>query len=86
MSIIVWMILGIACGFVARRLTEKSAVALIIDEIFGVSGALVGGLVSCHLFGGDSVSSFDVTSLLMATAGAIVALLVFHLLLHRRTV
>jgi hypothetical protein len=42
------------------------------------------GVISCHVFGGDSVTSLDLTSMFMAVSGATASLLIYHIALLRR--
>ena len=83
MSIIAWIILGLIAGFIASKIVNKSGEGLIRDILLGVVGALVGGWLF-RAFGMHGVTGLNLYSLLVAVAGAIVFLLVYHLLFARK--
>jgi uncharacterized membrane protein YeaQ/YmgE (transglycosylase-associated protein family) len=77
-----WFILiGIAAGWLAGQIVRGGGFGIIMDLVVGVIGALIGGWV---------LSAFDILptghfgSLLSATAGAILLLLVLRLFSSRR--
>lgn len=73
-NIIVWILLGALAGWIAslimRTDEEMGATANIV---VGIVGAFIGGLIS-RLFGGPSVTGFNLTSLIIAILGAVVLL------------
>ena len=83
MSIIAWLVLGLIAGFIASKVVNKSGSGVILDIVLGVVGAVVGGFVFSY-FGGGGVSGFNIYSLLVATVGAILVLIVYHLVTGRR--
>jgi uncharacterized membrane protein YeaQ/YmgE (transglycosylase-associated protein family) len=83
MSIIAWIILGLIAGFIASKIVNKSGEGLIRDILLGVVGALVGGWLF-RAFGMHGVTGLNLYSLVVAVAGAIVFLLVYHLLFARK--
>jgi uncharacterized membrane protein YeaQ/YmgE (transglycosylase-associated protein family) len=83
MGIIAWLILGLIAGFIASKVVDHHGQGIVIDIVLGVVGALVGGLVF-HLIGGDGVTGFNAWSLLVATAGAILVLLLWNAFTGRR--
>jgi uncharacterized membrane protein YeaQ/YmgE (transglycosylase-associated protein family) len=83
MSIIAWIVLGLIAGFVASKIVNRTGEGLIRDILLGVVGALVGGWLF-RAFGMHGVTGLNVYSLVVAVAGAIVFLLVYHLLFARR--
>ncbi len=58
---------------------------IIVTILIGIAGALIGGFVVNRLFGGPGMSGIDLTSILVATLGAIVLLAIYRLI-TRRTV
>jgi len=73
---IVWFILiGIAAGWLAGRITSGRAFGLIGDLIVGVIGAIIGGFLLSVL---KITSAGLIGSLAMATLGAILLLLVIR--------
>ncbi|MDE2263321.1 MAG: GlsB/YeaQ/YmgE family stress response membrane protein [Gammaproteobacteria bacterium] len=83
MSIIAWIVLGLIAGFIASKIVNKTGEGLIRDILLGVVGALVGGWLF-RAFGMHGVTGLNVYSLLVAVAGAIVFLVVYHLLFSHR--
>ena len=45
MSIIGWLILGGIAGFIASMIIDKSGKGLLIDNVLGIVGAVIGGYV-----------------------------------------
>jgi uncharacterized membrane protein YeaQ/YmgE (transglycosylase-associated protein family) len=82
-SIIAWIVLGLVAGFIASKIVNHSGQGVIIDVVLGVVGAFVGGF-AFHLFGATGVTGLNPWSLLVATAGAIVVLVVKHVVMGRR--
>jgi uncharacterized membrane protein YeaQ/YmgE (transglycosylase-associated protein family) len=82
MGIISWLILGLVAGFIGSKIVNKSGSGLIMDIILGVVGAFVGGWIF-SFFGHTGVSGLNIPSLIVATIGAIVVLLVYHFIFRR---
>ena len=83
MSIIAWIILGLIAGFIASKIVNKSGEGIFLDILLGIIGALVGGWLF-RAFGMHGVTGFNLYSLIVAVAGAIVFLVVYHLLFSRK--
>ena len=77
MSILGWLILGLAAGFIASKIVNKQGEGLILDLVLGIVGACVGGWLFTF-FGEAGVTGFNLYSLLVAVAGAIVILVAYH--------
>jgi uncharacterized membrane protein YeaQ/YmgE (transglycosylase-associated protein family) len=77
MSIIVWVALGLAAGFIGSKIVNKAGEGVARDMVLGVAGALVGGFMS-GMFGQSGVTGLNVYSLVVATTGAVVVLLCYH--------
>lgn len=72
-----FLIIGIAAGWLAGKLTRGRGFGLVGDFVVGILGALVGGFIFRFI----GVASFGlVGSLIMATAGAVVLLWLIRLL------
>jgi len=84
MSIIGWIILGLIAGFISSKIVDHTGQGAIIDIVLGVVGAFVGGFLF-NLFGAVGVTGFNVWSLVVATAGAIVVLVIKHAVTGRRS-
>lgn len=85
MSILAWIVLGIVAGFIASKVVNKTGGNLILDLLLGVVGAVAGGFIF-NAFGESGVTGFNLYSLLVATLGAIVVLVVYHAITGRRGV
>ena len=80
MGILTWIIVGGIAGFLASVIQGRGY-GLIGSIIIGIVGALLGGWLSTQIFNLPyTVSGFNLTSVLVATAGAVVILFVLGLL------
>jgi uncharacterized membrane protein YeaQ/YmgE (transglycosylase-associated protein family) len=84
MSIIAWIVLGLLAGFIASKVVDHSGQGTIIDIVLGIVGAFVGGFLFTT-FGSAGVTGFNIWSLVVATLGAIVVLVVKHAVMGRRS-
>ena len=85
MSILAWILLGLLAGFIASKIVDHTGLGVLLDILFGVVGALVGGLLF-HAFGAAGVTGFNLWSLFVAVVGASVVLALFHVTAGRRYV
>jgi uncharacterized membrane protein YeaQ/YmgE (transglycosylase-associated protein family) len=85
MSIIGWIILGLVAGFVASKIVNAQGQGLILDIALGIVGAIVGGFLF-SLFGAGGVTGLNLYSMLVAIAGSVVVLWVYHAIAGRRMV
>ncbi|MEH0196505.1 GlsB/YeaQ/YmgE family stress response membrane protein [Caulobacter sp. CCNWLY153] len=83
MSILAWIVLGLIAGFIASMLVSRSGGGLVLDLVLGIVGAVVGGFLF-NQFGSAGVTGFNLYSLLVATIGAVVVLLIYHMIAGRR--
>jgi uncharacterized membrane protein YeaQ/YmgE (transglycosylase-associated protein family) len=74
-----WIVMGLIAGAVGKFLLPgKDPGGCITTILIGIAGALIGGFVATYLgFGG--ISGFDVRSLVVATLGAILLLMVLRI-------
>jgi len=79
MSILAWIVLGLIAGFIASKIVNRRGEGLILDIVLGVVGALVGGWIMTQL-GEQGVTGFNLYSVLVATAGSVLVLVVYHLI------
>ena len=84
MGIIAWLILGLISGFIGSKIVNKTGEGLVMDILLGVVGAFVGGFIFTHFFGQPGVTGLNLYSLLVAVLGAVVVLLLYHLVFRRR--
>lgn len=83
MSIIGWIVLGLIAGFIASKIVNKTGEGVLLDIVLGVVGAMVGGWLF-SMFGQSGVTGLNIYSMVVAVIGAIVVLVVYHALFHRR--
>jgi len=85
MSIIGWIILGLIAGFIASKIVNKTGLGFFLDLFLGIIGAIVGGIIFSAL-GASGVTGFNLYSMVVALIGAVVVLVVYHLVRGRRAV
>ena len=83
MSILAWIVLGLIAGFIGSKIVNKSGEGVFLDIILGIVGAVVGGWLF-NAFGMSRVTGLNIYSLAVAVVGAVVVLVVFHVLSGRR--
>lgn len=78
MSWIIWIVLGLVAGIIAKLLMPgKDPGGFIITIILGIVGALIGGFISTRLGFGD-VTGFNLPSIIIAVLGSLVLLLIYR--------
>lgn len=83
MGILSWAVMGLVVGLLAKFIVPgKDPGGLIITTLLGVGGALAGGFLGSEL-GIGSVTGFDLRSILIATGGSVLILLLFRMLRRR---
>jgi uncharacterized membrane protein YeaQ/YmgE (transglycosylase-associated protein family) len=82
MSIIAWLILGLLAGFIASQIVNQRGSGILLDMVLGIIGAMLGGWLF-SLFGAREVTGLDLYSLIVATVGAVIVLLLYHALTDR---
>lgn len=83
MSILGWILFGLIAGFVASKIVNDRGQGCLVDVALGLVGALVGGFIFRSLTGFDSFK-FNLPSMFVAIVGAIIVLLLYHLVTGRR--
>lgn len=77
MGIVLWIVLGLVAGSVARLIMPgPDPLGIIGTVLLGIGGALLGGLLGT-VFGG-TVTGFDFRSLIMAVIGSLVLLFCYR--------
>ena len=79
MSIIAWLLLGLAAGFLGSKIVNNTGRGVLGDIVIGVFGALLGGYVFT-LFGAHGVTGLNLWSLLVATVGSVLLLVLSYAL------
>jgi uncharacterized membrane protein YeaQ/YmgE (transglycosylase-associated protein family) len=77
-------VIGLIAGILAKWVMPgPDPGGVIITILVGVAGALIGGFVVNSLLGGPGVSGINLTSILVATLGAIILLAIYRLITRR---
>lgn len=85
MSIIAWIVLGAIAGYLAGFLVRGDEGMGVIGHVaLGIVGALIGGFLASALFGVDAINGvFDLSTIVTATIGAVIAVVAWNALTGR---
>jgi uncharacterized membrane protein YeaQ/YmgE (transglycosylase-associated protein family) len=85
MSILAWIVLGAIAGYLAGFLVRgDEGLGVIGHIVLGIVGALVGGFLAGVLFNSHPIDGpLDVSSIVAATIGAIIVVVVVNALTGR---
>ena len=78
-SLVVWIVVGLVAGFLAGNIVKGGGFGLVGNLVVGVIGALLAGWLLPAIGLGFSIVNPLVTSIVYATIGAVVLLLVVGL-------
>lgn len=78
MSIIAWLVLGAIAGYLAGFIVKgDEGLGIIGHIVLGIVGALLGGFLAGLIFNTDPIDgALDISSIVVATIGAIITVLV----------
>lgn len=77
MGIISWVVVGLVAGLLAKWIMPVTGPSgLIVTVLIGMAGASIGGFI-VRFLGGTGATGFNVWSILVATLGAIILLLLY---------
>jgi len=84
-SIIAWIVLGAIAGYLAGFLVKgDEGLGVIGHIVLGIVGALVGGFLASVLFNSQPIDGpFDISSIVVATIGAIITVVVVSMVTSR---
>lgn len=78
MGFITWIVLGLLVGILAKWIMPgRNGGGFFMTVLLGIIGAMVGGYVGT-LLGLGSVTGFNLSSIAIATMGALIVLFVFN--------
>ena len=84
MGILSWIAMGLIVGAIAKLIMPgKDPGGFIITILLGIAGAFLGGWIGSRL-GIGTVDAFNLKSVLIATGGAIVILILYRLLFKKK--
>jgi uncharacterized membrane protein YeaQ/YmgE (transglycosylase-associated protein family) len=79
MGIISWLVVGAIAGYLAGYLVKGDETFGVIGHIvLGIVGALVGGFLAGLVFGGDFTTGINITTVVVATNGAVIAVVGYN--------
>ena len=87
MGLLTWVLVGLVAGVIAQFVVGGgvgSPRGLVIAILLGIGGAVLGGFVSSAMGWGD-VTGFNIRSLVIASLGAIVVVLIWQQLSKRNS-
>jgi uncharacterized membrane protein YeaQ/YmgE (transglycosylase-associated protein family) len=80
MGILSWIVMGLIVGLLAKFIMPgKDPGGIIITILIGIAGAFLGGFIGSYL-GLGTVTGFNLGSILLATGGAIVLLILYRVI------
>jgi uncharacterized membrane protein YeaQ/YmgE (transglycosylase-associated protein family) len=82
MSFLAWIVLGLVAGFIGSKLVNKTGEGFFLDILLGIVGAVLGGWLF-SMFGASGVTGLNLYSLMVAVAGAVVFLILYHAVFRR---
>jgi uncharacterized membrane protein YeaQ/YmgE (transglycosylase-associated protein family) len=85
MGFIAWLVMGLIAGFIASKLVNKQGEGVLMDIVLGIVGAVVGGFIA-NALGFTGITGFDLYSILVSVAGAVIVLVVYHAMTRRGSV
>lgn len=85
MSIVAWLVVGLLSGLMAKALMPGNEPGgIIVTVLLGITGAFVGGILAMSLGISGGVNNFGVGTILIATFGAMLLLIVYRTLFGTR--
>lgn len=87
METLTWIIVGLIAGFLAGQVMRGGGYGVIGDIIVGVLGGLLGGWVGTTFLGIEAaVTGFNLSSILVAFAGAVLLILILRMIGGRKNI
>jgi len=84
MGILSWIIVGLIAGVLAKLIMPgKDPGGFIVTILIGIVGAIIGGFLVGLFVPGDLITGINFTTIIVATAGAIVLLVLYRLITSR---
>ena len=85
MGILSWIVVGLIAGVLAKWIMPgKDPGGILVTILIGIVGAIVGGFLVTLVVPGDVITGINITTIIVATLGAILLLIVYRLITNRR--
>jgi uncharacterized membrane protein YeaQ/YmgE (transglycosylase-associated protein family) len=79
MGILSWLVVGAIAGYLAGFLVRgDEGLGVLGHIVLGIVGALVGGFIAGALTGGDYITGVNFTTIIVATIGAVIAVVGYN--------
>ncbi len=86
MDILVWIVLGLVAGAIAKMLMPgDDPGGIIVTILIGIVGAVVGGFLWNTISGNESLGDFDIGGIIIAVIGAMILLAVYRMVTGRQS-
>jgi uncharacterized membrane protein YeaQ/YmgE (transglycosylase-associated protein family) len=80
MNIFAWLLVGLIAGVLAKLLMPgRGPGGIIVTILLGIGGAIVGGFIAVALGFSDGVNNFDIGTIFLAVAGAMLLLFAYRM-------
>ncbi len=85
MGIIAWLVVGAIAGYLAGFVVKgDESLGVIGHVVLGIVGAIIGGFLAGILTGGkDYVTGINITTIVVAIIGAVIAVIAYNLVTRR---
>jgi uncharacterized membrane protein YeaQ/YmgE (transglycosylase-associated protein family) len=81
MGILSWLVVGAVAGYLAGFLVRgDEGLGVLGHIVLGIVGALVGGFIAGVMTGGDYITGVNFTTIIVATIGAVIAVVAVNAL------
>jgi uncharacterized membrane protein YeaQ/YmgE (transglycosylase-associated protein family) len=85
MGILSWIIIGLIAGVLAKVIMPgRDPGGIIVTILIGIVGAIIGGMIVGLFIPGDLISGINITTIIVATLGAILLLAIYRWFVGRR--
>jgi uncharacterized membrane protein YeaQ/YmgE (transglycosylase-associated protein family) len=85
MGILIWIVLGLIAGALAKLIMPgKQPGGIIITILLGIVGALLGGFIAGPILGIADVTGINIGSIIIAVLGALLVLVIYGAVTGRK--
>ena len=84
-AILIWSALGLVAGILAKLIMPgRQGINPITTVLLGIAGSIAGGWIGAKLGLGDATGSFSLVGILVAAAGAILLMFLWHMMFGKK--